>query len=74
MNNNINPVHYNQGEIQCIDAIESALSQEEYIGFLRGQIFKYNWRIRLKGYSTEDCYKMMWYNERLIKVLEHSGI
>ena len=35
--NNINsPSHYNQGRIECIDAIEAMLSIEEYIGYLRG--------------------------------------
>ena len=31
-----NPDHYNQGEIECIDAIEAMLSKREFIGYLRG--------------------------------------
>ena len=30
------PEHYNQGSIECIDAIEAMLSKEEFIGYLRG--------------------------------------
>ena len=28
-----NPDHYNQGEIECIDAIEAMLSKREFIGY-----------------------------------------
>ena len=35
------PPHYNQGDIECIDAIEAMLSPEEFIGYLRGNSFKY---------------------------------
>ena len=31
-NNVNNPPHYNQGQTECIDAIEAMLSVEEYIG------------------------------------------
>ena len=27
------PEHYNQGSIECIDAIEAMLSKEEFIGY-----------------------------------------
>ena len=30
------PKHYNQGEIECIDAIRAMLGTEEFIGYLRG--------------------------------------
>ena len=33
-----NPAHYNQGDIECIDAIRAALSEEEFCGYLRGNI------------------------------------
>ena len=32
-----NPAHYNQGGIECIDAIRAALSEEEFCGYLRGE-------------------------------------
>ena len=43
-----NPEHYNQGGIECIDAIEAMLSEEEFIGYLRGNSQKYRWRFRYK--------------------------
>jgi len=69
---NVNhPRHY-QGHngVECIDAIEAALSREEFIGFLRGQILKYTWRRPHKGSHAEDCKKCRWYQDRLIKTLE----
>lgn len=41
--------HYNQGTIECIDAIRSALTPEEFRGFCKGNIIKYVWRERKKG-------------------------
>ncbi len=64
------PDHYTQGNIECIDAMESALTREEFIGFLKGQILKYNWRLGLKGDPVEDAKKIQWYNNRLIRTLE----
>lgn len=65
----INPSHY-AGKIECIDAIESALSPEEFKGFLRGNVIKYNWRCMQKN-GVEDLKKAIWYEERLIKTLEN---
>ena len=39
-NNVHSPLHYNKGHVECIDAIESMLSNEEYIGYLRGYSMK----------------------------------
>lgn len=66
----INPNHYKDGKIECIDAIESALSREEFIGFLRGQILKYTWRCGKKDAPAQEQKKAAWYNDRLIKLLE----
>ena len=68
LKDNINPSHY-AGKIECIDAIESALSPEEFKGFLRGNIIKYNWRCMQKN-GAEDLKKSQWYLDRLIKTLE----
>lgn len=65
-----NPSHYTQGAIECIEAIEAALSQEEFIGFLRGQVIKYQWRCRHKS-GSEDVRKGIWYANRLVMVLEN---
>lgn len=44
-----NPAHYTQGGIECIDAIKSALTTEEFIGYCKGNIIKYVWRESRKG-------------------------
>ena len=66
------PAHYNQGGIECIDAIEAALGSSGFIGFLRGQVIKYNWRIGLKGSATEDSKKAAWYQARLTLTLHRN--
>jgi hypothetical protein len=59
------PSHYTNGAIECIDAIESQLTPEEYRGYLKGNIAKYIWRERQKG-GTESLEKARWYLDRLI--------
>ena len=63
-----NPPHYNNGNIECIDAIEAMLSPEEFIGYLRGNSLKYRWRFRYKN-GIEDLKKAEWYENRLLKTL-----
>lgn len=50
------PQHYTNGEIECKDAIKSALTPEEYRGWIKGNAIKYVWRERYKG-GTEDLAK-----------------
>lgn len=59
------PAHYTAGGIECIDAIKSALSPDEFKGFLKGQVFKYIWREAHKGHE-EDLQKAEWYLTRLL--------
>ena len=70
---NVNrPQHYNNGDIECIDGIRAMLSQEEFVGYLRGNSLKYRWRYPYKN-GTEDLRKAAWYEDRLLKVLEQNG-
>ena len=72
--NNVNsPAHYNQGQTECIDAIEAMLSKEEYIGYLRGNSMKYRWRFRYKN-GFEDLSKAQWYEQRLVKFMEDNNV
>ena len=64
-----NPMHYNVGNIECIDSIEAMLTKEEFIGYLRGNSHKYRWRFRYKN-GIEDLKKAEWYENKLLKVLE----
>lgn len=58
------PSHYNQSHIECIDAIQAALTDEEYRGFCKGNIIKYVWREKHKG-GAESLEKAQWYLELL---------
>jgi hypothetical protein len=64
------PSHYTAGNIECIDAIKAATTQEEFEGFLRGNVLKYLWRCNLKSNKTEDLNKARWYLNRLIEEIE----
>lgn len=66
---NVNhPTHYTDGGgVECIEAIESALTNEEYRGFLKGNVLKYLWRCNLKGKPKEDLQKCEWYLKRLLQ-------
>ena len=59
------PSHYASGEIECIDAMEAMLTPEQFIGYLRGNAFKYQWRYKNKGGIT-DLEKAQWYLNKLI--------
>ena len=62
------PPHYNQGSVECIDAMESMLSREEFIGYLRVNSFKYRWRWRGKN-GQQDLDKAKWYARKLEDIL-----
>lgn len=61
------PLHYNKGAIECIDGIEAMLTEEEFIGYLRGNSLKYRWRFRYKN-GMEDLQKAEWYEKRLLNL------
>tara|TARA_R110002020_G_scaffold238795_2_gene451331 strand:- start:482 stop:748 length:267 start_codon:yes stop_codon:yes gene_type:complete len=67
------PPHYSGGEggIECIDAMRSMLTREEYIGYLRGNSLKYRWRFRSKN-GIEDLKKAAWYEEKLLEALTNA--
>ena len=68
MSDNVNhPSHYKQGAVECIDALKAALTHEEYIGFLKGNAFKYVWRSNNKGKPVEDMQKARWYIDKWIE-------
>jgi hypothetical protein len=55
------PKHYNQGGIECIDAIEAALGQLNFEAYCRGAAMKYIWRAPHKGKHNEDLAKAVFY-------------
>lgn len=62
------PSHYNNGAIECIDAMQSMMTKDEFIGYLRGNAFKYQWRYQHKG-GIEDLRKCRWYLDKLIETI-----
>ena len=58
------PPHYRQGDIECIDAIRAALTEEEFRGYCKGNALKYVWRERHKG-GNESLLKADWYIAKL---------
>lgn len=64
------PSHYASGGIECIDAIQSALTPEEYRGFLKGNSMKYMWRLDKKFNSVEDAKKAKYYLTKLEECYE----
>ena len=60
------PAHYKVGEVECIDAIQSALSETEFLGYCKGSALKYIWREEHKG-GKQDIAKAIWYLERILE-------
>lgn len=63
------PEHYNTGSVECIDAIQATLTQEEFKGYCRGNTLKYLWRCTYKGKTKQDLEKAKWYLDRLLDTL-----
>jgi hypothetical protein len=70
MKDNINPSHYTQGKIECIEAIESATVGKTGIeAVCVANIIKYLWRYEEKN-GIEDIRKSKWYLDKLIMHIE----
>lgn len=61
------PEHYRHGGHECIDAIRSMLSEEEWKGYVKGNVLKYMWRESSKG-GIEDLSKARWYLDNFDKI------
>lgn len=69
MKDNINPDHYKQGKVECIDALEAATVNKTGIeAVCTSNIIKYLWRYEAKN-GIEDVKKAKWYLDRLIEKL-----
>lgn len=66
------PPHYTQGDIECIDAIHSALGSDGFKAYCRGACIKYLWRTDYKN-GVEDLKKCDWYLDRLIQENERTA-
>lgn len=63
------PSHYNFNKKETIDIIDDFCTDEEFIGFLKGNILKYIHRYSHKN-GLEDLNKAKWYIEKLISLQE----
>ena len=67
------PNHYADSTIECIDAMEAMMTPEQFIGYLRGNVFKYQWKYEKKN-GIEDLKKAQWYLDKLtVKVAEKNA-
>lgn len=64
------PSHYNQGGIECIEAIKASMTKTDFRAYLKGNVEKYLWRYEKKQNPKQDLEKAKWYLERLIKELD----
>lgn len=67
------PAHYTAGNIECIQAIEAALSQyiDPVDACFIGQVIKYVWRAPLKGHYLEDFQKAAFYLDLVVRRNTH---
>ena len=67
---NINPRDYNQGKVECIDALESATVDKKGIeAVCTANVIKYLWRYESKN-GVEDIKKAKWYLNKLLSHLD----
>lgn len=78
MDNSVNhPAHYGGADnpYETIKILKATLTLEEYRGFLKGNILKYNQRAEKKN-GMEDYKKALWYQKELCELREdyHAGL
>jgi len=74
MEKNFNPVskplHYNTGEIECIDYIKQVLGSAGFIAYCQGNMIKYQHRHRYKQKPVEDMDKANWYMQKMRETMK----
>lgn len=71
-NNVVHPSHYNRTSVEVIDTLRGMMTDDEYRGFLIGNVVKYISRYSLKN-GIEDIKKAKYYLGLLEKDLEESN-
>lgn len=63
----VNPQHYKNGDVECIEGIRSAVvGKDGFAGYLTGNVIKYIWRYESKG-GVQDLEKASWYLNKLVQ-------
>ena len=71
---NVNaPSHYLHGKKETIDVIDDCMTNDEFHGYLKGNILKYVSRYKFKGEPLEDLHKAQWYLNRLVKEVSNGS-
>ena len=73
MDNVNHPSHYTQGGVECIKAIEAAMTPEGFQDYCKGNVMKYIWRWRGKA-GVEDLEKARVYLDWLIESAKANDI
>lgn len=70
----VHPPHYNEGSIECIDALNAMVENwhDPVAAVMAWQAAKYIWRSPFKGDPKQDIEKAIFYLNRLIKQYERS--
>jgi hypothetical protein len=66
----INPSHYKEGDVECIEAIKSSLDTNAFHGYLKASVMKYLWRYDKKDNPALCLGKAQWFMNRLVN--EHN--
>tara|TARA_R100000995_G_scaffold65524_3_gene34522 strand:- start:801 stop:1097 length:297 start_codon:yes stop_codon:yes gene_type:complete len=66
-NDPINPSHYKEGNVECIEAIKSSLDTQAFHGYLKASVMKYLWRYDKKNDPDICLRKAQWFMNRLIE-------
>ena len=68
------PKHYRlEGVREVLDVIRYALSEEEYMGFLKGNVIKYTLRAPYKGEADQDWEKASYYADLVKELCERAS-
>ena len=70
VNNVDHPSHYNEGKIECIDAMVETFGKTSVQDFCVLNAFKYIWRYKHKGKPKEDIEKAIWYLNKYLNLEE----
>lgn len=70
VNNVDHPSHYNEGKIECIDAMVETFGKTSVQDFCVLNAFKYIWRYKHKGKPKEDIEKAVWYLNKYLNLEE----
>ena len=61
------PKHYRMQGVEAIDILEMSMTEEEFMGYLKGNMLKYIMRYKHKNKPKEDLQKAEWYLKKLIE-------